>query len=167
MFKTVLLSFMGLVLMTGAGLGASSKTFVTFRSLNLETALKLAQATLAACRKSDFQIAVAVLDRGGSVQVILRDRFAGPHTVETARRKALTAISFRTDTVALAEFSKAGTPANGIRNLPGVAVIGGGVMIRAAGELVGGIGVSGAPGGAVDEKCAKQGLEAIQDQLDF
>ncbi len=122
---------------------------------------------MAASRDSDYQTAVAVLDIGGSVQVMLRDRYAGPHTTETARRKAMTAISFRTATVALAEFSKAGTPANGIRNLPGVAVIGGGVMIRAAGELVGGIGVSGAPGGAADEKCAKQGLEATQDQLDF
>ena len=167
MSKKIMISCMGILLMAGAAQAAGSKTFVTYRSLTLEAALKLAQATLAACRKGDYQIAVAVVDRGGATQVILRDRFAGPHTAETARRKAYTAVTFRTDTVMLSDLSKAGEPANGIRQLPDIAAIGGGVMIRAAGSLVGGIGVSGAPGGKVDEGCAKKGLEAIQDDLDF
>ncbi len=166
MFKRILL-LVGVLIFSSSSSFADSKTFVTYRSLTLETALELAKATLKACRKSDYQIAVAVLDRGGNVQVILRDRFAGPHTGETARRKASTAISFRTDTLELADLSQPGKQASGIRNLPGVAAIGGGVMIRAAGALVGGIGVSGAPGGDLDDKCAKQGLAKIQDKLDF
>jgi len=60
-----------------------------------------------------------------------------------------------------------GQPAAGIRHLPGVVVVGGGVMIEAAGSLVGGIGVSGAPGGELDDVCALAGIEAIEDLLEF
>jgi len=166
MFKKLLLTA-SILIITGSKVFADSKTFVTYKSLTVETALELAKATLEACRKRDFQIAVAVVDRGGNTQVILRDRFAGPHTGETARRKASTAVSFRTDTLELNKLSEAGQVASGIRSLPGVAAIGGGVMIQAAGSLVGGIGVSGAPGGTIDDECAKKGLEKIQDKLDF
>jgi len=166
MFKKLLFAA-GVLIISGSNVFADSKTFVTYRSLTVETALELAKATLDACRKMDYQIAVAVVDRGGNTQVILRDRFAGPHTGETARRKASTAVSFRTDTLELNKLSEPGNLASGIRGLPGVAAIGGGVLIQAAGSLVGGVGVSGAPGGTVDDQCAKQGLAKIQDKLDF
>ena len=155
------------VLISSSSFAADSKALVTYRSLTLETALELAQATLAACRKADYQVAIAVVDRSGISQVMLKDRFAGPHTPEMATRKARAAVSFRTDTLELADLSQAGKPASGIRQLPDMAMVGGGVMIRAAGSLVGAIGVSGAPGGDLDDKCAKQGLEKIQDRLDF
>jgi uncharacterized protein GlcG (DUF336 family) len=159
----------GLVAMVAAAASATAdpKTFVTSKSLTPEVALELAKATLDACRKADFQASVAVVDRSGVVQVILRDRFAGPHTPETARRKAYTAVTFRTDTLEMSELTQAGKEASAIRHLPGVAMIGGGVMIRAAGALVGAVGVSGAPGGKADEDCAKKGIEKIQDRLDF
>lgn len=166
MFKKLLLT-VGILFITGSNGFADSKTFVTYKSLTVETALELAKATLEACRKMDYQIAVAIVDRGGNTQVILRDRFAGPHTGETARRKASTAVSFRTDTLELNQLSEPGKTASGVRSLPGVAAIGGGVMIQAAGSLVGGVGVSGAPGGPIDDQCAKKGLEKIQDKLDF
>jgi uncharacterized protein GlcG (DUF336 family) len=166
MLKKLLL-MISILMLSASNSIADSKTFVTYRSLTVETALELAKATLEACRKLDFQIAVAVVDRGGNTQVVLRDRYAGPHTGETARRKASTAVSFRTDTLELNKLSEAGKVASGIRSLPGVAAIGGGVMIQAAGSLVGGVGVSGAPGGTVDDQCAKKGLEKIQDKLDF
>jgi uncharacterized protein GlcG (DUF336 family) len=144
-----------------------AKLFVTSKSLTPEMALTLAKATLDSCRKADFQVAVAVVDRSGGLQVLLRDRFAGSHTPETARRKAYTAITFRTDTLEMAELTQAGKEPSGIRHLPNVAMIGGGVMVRAAGALVGAVGVSGAPGGKADEDCAKSGIAKIQDQLDF
>ncbi len=146
---------------------AASENLVTSRSLTPELAMELAKATLDACRKADFQVTVAVVDRSGVLQVLLRDRFAGPHTPETARLKAYTAISFRTDTLEMAELTQAGKEASGVRNIPGVIMIGGGVMVRAAGALVGAVGVSGAPGGKADEDCAKEGIEKIQDRLDF
>jgi uncharacterized protein GlcG (DUF336 family) len=137
------------------------------RLLTSETALKAAQAALARCRGSGFQVAVAVVDRMGVVQVVLRDRFAGPHTPETATGKAWTAVSFRTNTTALADATQAGRPQSGIRNRPGVVAVGGGLMIEAGGSILGGIGVSGAPGGKEDDACAAAGIAAIKDSLEF
>ena len=137
------------------------------RLLTPETALKAAQAALGRCRGSGFQVAVAVVDRMGVVQVLLRDRFAGPHTPETASGKAWTAVSFRTSTSALADATQAGKPQSGIRNRPGVVAAGGGLMIEAGGSVLGGIGVSGAPGGKEDDACAAAGIAAIKDSLEF
>src|SRR5512139_3657783 len=79
---------------------AQDATFQT-RNLTPETALAAARAALESCRKQGYQVAVAVADRAGVVQVLLRDRFAGPHTVRVAADKAWTAVSFRTPTLAL------------------------------------------------------------------
>ena len=149
-----------------AGAAQAEGTFTT-KSLTPELAVKLAQATLEACRAEGFQTAVAVVDKGGNAQALIRDRFAGPHTPRTATLKAYTAVSFRTNTTGLAENSQAGKEASGVRNIPGVLMLGGGVVIESAGELIGGVGVSGAPGGQLDEDCAVKGLEAIADDLDF
>jgi len=137
------------------------------RLLSPETALKAAQAALKSCRDRGFQVAVAVVDRMGVVQVLLRDRFAGPHTPDMATAKAYTAASFRTNTTELAEASQAGRPASGIRHRPGVAAVGGGMMIEAGGSLLGAIGVSGAPGGREDDACAAAGIAAIREDIEL
>ena len=137
------------------------------RLLSPETALKAAQAALKSCRDRGFQAAVAVVDRMGVVQVLLRDRFAGPHTPDMAAAKAYTAASFRTNTTELAEASQAGRPASGIRHRPGVAAVGGGMMIEAGGSLLGAIGVSGAPGGREDDACAAAGIAAIREDIEL
>jgi uncharacterized protein GlcG (DUF336 family) len=147
-------------------LAAAQATF-TLRVLTPETALKAAQAALKKCRDSGYQATIAVVDRGGVLQVRLRDRFAGPHTVELARAKAYTAASFRTATAALAEATQPGRPQSGIRNRPDVAAVGGGLTIEAGGSLLGGIGVSGAPGGSEDERCAAAGIEAIREDIEL
>jgi uncharacterized protein GlcG (DUF336 family) len=147
-------------------LAAAQATF-TLRVLTPETALKAAQAALKKCRDSGYQATIAVVDRGGVLQVLLRDRFAGPHTVELARAKAYTAASFRTATAALAEATQPGRPQSGIRNRPDVAAVGGGLTIEAGGSLLGGIGVSGAPGGSEDERCAAAGIEAIREDIEL
>jgi len=148
-------------------LAASAEGTHAIRLLTPETALKAAQAALKKCRDNGFQATVAVVDRMGVVQVLLRDRFAGPHTVDMARSKAYTAVSFRTNTTALAEATQAGRAQSGIRHLPGVAAVGGGLMIEAGGGLLGAIGVSGAPGGKEDDACAAAGIAAIRDDLEF
>lgn len=153
--------------MTGAAGAADQPLLMTTKSLTPEAALQVARGALEACRKSGYQVAVAVVDRGGNLQVLLRDRFAGPHTPQTARRKAWTALSFRTDTTTMSEFTQPGKESSGTRHISGALMLGGGVMVRAAGELVGAVGVSGAPGGKADEACAKKGIATIQDKLDF
>jgi uncharacterized protein GlcG (DUF336 family) len=140
---------------------------VTYKSLSPEVALDLARAALASCRARGFQVAVAVVDRFGVTQVVLRDRFAGAHTVPTATAKAWTAVTFRTSTSELAGISQPGMPQAGLRTLPGVVILGGGMVVEAAGSLVGGVGVSGAPGGEADDACAKAGIDAVRDRIEF
>ena len=90
-----------------------------------ELALELAQAALKACRDRGFQVAVAVTDRFGLTQVMLRDSLAGQHTPETAQAKARTAVSFRTTTEELSALTQAGQPNSAIRHLPGFVFLGG------------------------------------------
>ena len=148
-------------------LAASAEGTHSIKLLTPESALKAAQAALKKCRDNGFQVTVAVVDRVGVAQVLLRDRFAGPHTVDMARAKAYTAVSFRTNTSALAEATQAGRPQSGVRHLPGVAAVGGALMIEAGGGLLGAIGVSGAPGGKEDDACAAAGIAAIRDDIEF
>jgi len=135
--------------------------------LTPEAALKAAQAALETCRKNGWQAAVSVVDRGGNVQALLRDRYAGPHTVGVATGKAWTAVSFRTNTTDLVALTGPGMPQSGLRDVPGATILGGGMKIEAAGALIAGIGVSGAPGGDADDICAKAGIAAVRDMLDF
>ena len=149
------------------GTAKAEEALISFKVLSPAVALELAQATLEACRNEGYQVAVAVVDRFGTTQVILRDRYAGPHTPETARRKAWTAVSFRTDTLELTRLTQAGQEQSGVRQVTGALLIGGGVPVEAAGSLVGGIGVAGAPGGPADDACARAGIEAIEDKIAF
>ena len=89
----------------------------TVTLMSPELALRMAQAALAACRQAGYQVAVAVADRGGQVQVVLRDRLAGSHTVDAAADKAWTAASFKMGTTALALSTKEGAEASGIRHI--------------------------------------------------
>ncbi len=146
---------------------AAQKLLGSYQSLTTHAAQQAAQAALARCQKDGFTVAVAVVDRGGQPLAMLRDNLAGAHTSQTAISKAATAVSFRTDTTELATTTQAGRPQSGIRALPNVAAIGGGLMIRAKGAIVGGIGVSGAPGGDADDVCAKAGIAAIGDALEL
>ena len=146
--------------------GAQDATY-TVRMLAPETALAAAQAALMKCRDSGWQVAVAVVDRAGVAQVMLRDRYAGTHTPRTAAGKAWTAVSFRTPTTELARMSQPGQPQSGIRNLPRAVVLGGGLLIEAQGSILGAIGVSGAPGGDADDTCARAGIDAIRDKIEF
>ena len=139
----------------------------TVKILTPESALKAAQAALKSCRDRGFQVTVAIVDRMGVVQVLLRDRFAGPHTPDMASAKAYTAVSFRTNTTELAEASQPGRPSSGIRHRPGIAAVGGGLMIEAGGSLLGAIGVPGAPGAREDDACAAAGIAAIREDIEL
>lgn len=163
---------MAAIIATALGVASATpsiaqKMLATYPTLTTFAALQAAQAALARCQKEGFTVAAAVVDRGGQPLALLRDNLAGAHTTQTAIGKAATAVSFRTDTTELAATTQAGKAASGIRELPNVVAIGGGLVIRAKGSLVGGIGVSGAPGGDADDVCAKAGIAAINDALEL
>lgn len=156
---------------TAAGLSvataAAQDAIVTFKSLSPDVAVEAAQAALESCRAEGYQVAVSIVDRGGNLQTTIRDRFAGPHTPDTAYRKAWTSVSFRTDTTELAVLSENGE-AWGIRNVSNALPLGGGVQIMAGdGSMLGAVGVSGAPSGTADAACARAGIEAIEEKLAF
>lgn len=153
--------------LAGATLASGQKFLTTTASLNTTAARQAADAALTRCQKDGFTVAVAVVDRAGQPLAVLRDDLAGSHTTTTAIGKAATAVSFRTDTTELAATTQAGKPSSGIRGLPNVVAVGGGIVIRAKGSVVGGIGVSGAPGGDADDVCAKAGIAAISDAIEL
>jgi uncharacterized protein GlcG (DUF336 family) len=162
--KRLLLWISMVLLCSGA---AAQKGVFTSRALTPEAALTAARAALEHCRKNGWQVAVAVADRAGLAQVLLRDRYAGAHTIDGAMNKAWTAASFRVPTGQLAAETQAGKPMSGVRALPGVFAAGGGLVIETGGQTLGAIAVSGAPGGEADEQCAAAGLKAIADDIDF
>lgn len=165
--RSVLMATVAAAAVGLAAPAAAQKMLNSFMTLSITAAQQAAQAALARCQKDGFTVAVAVVDRGGQPLVMLRDPFAGAHTSQTAIHKAATAVSFRTDTTELAATTQAGKAASGIRQLPNIIAVGGGIVIRAKGSIVGGIGVSGAPSGDADDGCAKAGIAAINDAIEL
>jgi len=142
--------------------------FVSFQVLKPEIARQMAVAAMQSCRDQGYQVGVTVVDRFGIPQVFVRDRFAGAHVYETSRRKAWTAVSFRTSTTDLAVVTAAGQTSSGIRQLSQALPLGGGLVVyEGDGSMVAGIGVSGAPDPALDDVCAEAGIAAIEDQIAF
>ena len=140
---------------------------VVYKSLSPEVALEAAQAAMTKCRDNGFQVAVAVVDRFGHPQVMLRDRYAGLPAADIATAKAYTALSFRRSTAELAKMTRDGQMDPNLARMPRIAMLAGGLVIETGGTLLGGVGVSGAPGGDKDEECAKAGLDAVRDKIDF
>lgn len=162
------LAGIGLCLLgTAAAAAPAEPAVLRVQSIGLGSALAAAQGALAECRSKGALVAVAVTDRSGVVLAVLRDPLAGMHTADTATRKAWTAVSFRNATSMLERATSATSDSSGIRQLPGVAMVAGGLPIAAAGKQIGGIGVSGAPNGAMDEACAQAGLATIHDELEL
>ena len=144
-------------------LAAEAPTISTSR-ITLETAQRIAQAAIAACRNEGVQIAVTVVDRAGHPQLMLRDVLAMDLTLAISQRKAYTALSFNMPT------SQAGarfTEPYSVMMDERLVASAGGLPITAAGALLGGVGVSGAPSGVTDEKCAQAGIDAVSADLEM
>jgi uncharacterized protein GlcG (DUF336 family) len=165
--KGLILAVAAAVSIAAALPARAAEGVITYKSLAPDTAFELARTALQQCRKDGYQVAVVVLDRFGAPLVELRDRYTPAGALAIARGKAWTATTFTRDTSAFVEAIKDGTLGFGLANLPKVTPLGGGLVIEAGGSLLGGVGVAGAPGGDKDEACAKAGLAAVQDKLEF
>ncbi len=143
---------------------AEDPPVVSIKRLSMEMALQIAQGAIEQCRKEGVQVAVTVVDRGGHPQAVLRDVLAMDLTLNISRQKAYTAMSFNTPTSALEE--RFTTPFS-VPKIDGLVVSAGGLPISAGGTILGGVGVSGAPSGETDEKCAKAGIDAVIAELEM
>ncbi len=132
------------------------------RNMSLAAAQAIAQGAVEACAAKGFNVAAVVVDRAGVVRVMLRADRAGPHTPEAARAKAYTAASLRNATAAVAEAVEKNPMQRNLGQIPGFLLLGGGVPARAGDEVIGAVGVGGAPTGQQDDECARAGLEKVQ-----
>ena len=130
--------------------------------LPLSMATKALHAALEACKKDGYRVSVSVVDRAGVLRAMGRADGAGPHTVESSRRKAYTASSLRRPTTELAELITKVPTLQALRDMNSeILILGGGLPIDISGDVVGAIGVGGAPGAHLDDACAQAGLDAI------
>ncbi len=130
--------------------------------LPLGIANKAVQAALESCKKDGYRVSASVVDRAGVLRAMGRADGAGSHTVDSSRKKAYTAASMRRTTTELAELINKMPTLQALRDInPEILIVGGGLPIEIGGEVVGGIGVGGAPGAHLDDACAQDGLDAI------
>jgi uncharacterized protein GlcG (DUF336 family) len=130
--------------------------------LSLGAANKAVHAALETCKKDGYRVSVSVVDRAGVLRAMGRADGAGPHTVDSSRKKAYTAASVRRPTSELADLITKVPTLQALRDMNGdILILGGGLPIEIGGEIIGGIGVGGAPGAHLDDACAQVGLDAI------
>jgi uncharacterized protein GlcG (DUF336 family) len=146
---------------------ATAQDLPTEKALPLELANEAAIAAVAACERDGHRVSVAVVDRSGVVKALLRGDGAGPHTIDSSRKKAYTAASLRRPTADYATMVAENPAVAGLRDMDeNILLLGAGLPITVSDEVVGGIGVGGAPGGDLDAACAQAGIGAISDQLE-
>lgn len=144
---------------------ASAQTVRTERNMSLELANQLAAAGVAACQEKGFAVTVTVVDRAGGVRAVQRADNAGTHTLEASRAKAFTSASAKNSTLAMMETAQKNAGAANLVHIPGFLLLGGGLPVKAGNDVIGAIGIGGAPGGHLDEQCAMAALEKVKDLL--
>lgn len=145
--------------------GTASAQALQERNLPMSVAAEIAQQAIQACAADHYNVAVTVLDRTGVPRAVLRSDNAGLHTVDASRRKAFTALSTRTPTTRMAENIQKNPALTQLTAIDGFLVLGGGVPIQAGDEVIGAVGVGGAPSGQLDEGCALKAIEQVQAKL--
>jgi uncharacterized protein GlcG (DUF336 family) len=151
----------------GAFVGAAISWADTLPTHRIPAALaaEAAGETVAACARQGYHETAVVLDADGAVITVLRGDGAGIHTLDSAHDKAYTSVSFKSDTLALAERAKGEDSIGPLAKLPHVIFFGGGVVIKQGDEVIGSIGAAGAPGAKLDDNCAHAGLDKIRERL--
>lgn len=144
---------------------AQAQAVRTEKNLSLALANQIAAHTVEACTVAGYAVTATVVDRAGTVRAVQRADNAGPHTLEASRLKAYTSASAKNNTLAIMETAQKNPAAANLVNIPGYLLLGGGVPVRAGNEVIGAVGVGGAPGGHLDEQCAVAALDKVKGQL--
>ena len=148
-----------------AATAAQAQAVRTEKNMSLELANQIASATVAACTAGGYAVTATVVDRAGSVRAVQRADNAGPHTLAASLQKAFTSASAKNNTLAMMEGAQKNPAAANLVHIPGFLLLGGGVPVKVGNEVIGAVGVGGAPGGHLDEQCAVAALDKVRDQL--
>lgn len=145
--------------------GAQAQAVRTEKNMSLELASQIAAAGVAACAANGYAVAVTVVDRQGTVRAVQRADNAGPHTLGASLQKAFTSASAKSNTLAMMEGAQKNPGAANLVNIPGFLLLGGGVPVKAGNDVIGAVGIGGAPGGHLDEQCALAALDKVKELL--
>jgi uncharacterized protein GlcG (DUF336 family) len=144
---------------------AQAQAVRTERNMSLELANQIAAATVASCTSAGYAVTATVVDRAGGIRAVQRADNAGPHTLAASLQKAYTSASARSNTLAMMEGAQKNPAAANLTDIPGFLLLGGGVPVRVGNDVIGAVGVGGAPGGHLDEQCAVAGLDKVRELL--
>lgn len=144
---------------------AQAQAVRTERNMSLDLANQIAAATVAACAADGYAVTATVVDRAGGVRAVQRADNAGPHTLGASQGKAFTSASAKNNTLAMMEGAQKNPAAANLVHIPGYLLLGGGVPVKVGNEVIGAVGVGGAPGGHLDEKCALVGIDKVKELL--
>jgi uncharacterized protein GlcG (DUF336 family) len=135
------------------------------KNMTLALANQLAAAAVSSCQGSGYAVTATVVDRAGGIRAMHRADNAGPHTIAASERKAFTSASAKNATAAMMETAQKNPGAANLVHIPGFLLLGGGMPVKVGSEVIGAIGVGGAPGGHLDEQCAAAALDSVKEQL--
>ena len=144
---------------------AGAQAVRTEKNMSLDLANQIAAATVAACTTNGYAVTAAVVDRAGTVRALQRADNVGPHTVAEAQQKAFPSASAKNTTLAMMEGAQKTPAAANLVYIPGFLLVGGGVPVKVGNEVIGAVGVGGAPGGQLDEQCAMAGIDKVKELL--
>lgn len=146
-------------------IAAQAQAVRTEKNMSLDLANQIAAATVASCTAGGYAVTATVVDRAGSIRAVQRADNAGPHTLGASYEKAFTSASAKNNTLAMMEGAQKNPGAANLVHIPGFLLLGGGVPVKVGNEVIGAVGVGGAPGGHLDEACAVAALDKVKDQL--
>ena len=144
---------------------ANAQAVRTEKNMSLDLANQIASASVAACAANGYAVAATVVDRAGTVRAIQRADNAGPHTLGASQAKAYTSASAKNTTLAMMDAAQKNPAAANLVYIPGYLLLGGGVPVKVGNEVIGAVGVGGAPGGNLDEQCAMVALDKVKELL--
>ena len=151
------------VSLTLVAAAAKAQAVRTEKNMSLELANQIASASVAACAANGYAVAATVVDRAGTVRAVQRADNAGPHTLGASQAKAYTSASAKNTTLAMMEASQKNPAAANLVYIPGYLLVGGGVLVKVGNEVIGAVGIGGAPGGNLDEQCAMVALDKVKE----
>jgi uncharacterized protein GlcG (DUF336 family) len=157
----------GAALAIAVGLGASARAqgLMPTHRVSASLANEAVGAAVEHCKSQGYAVSAVLVDTSGTRQAVLRGDNAGIHTIDSAGGKAYTSTSFKAPSGVVRERLMGNPAAAGLQFVPGILMVQGGVPIKVGEEVVGAIGVAGAPGGDKDEACAQAGIDKIKDRL--